>query len=427
MSAYAKNYGYFFNSSSGDRTYNAESFEEWLKPFFLSGVFQGELQVKAQTTPDMTVKVTAGHANLDGKAATWDTENTMQLSVASGVYDRIDTIVLRRDNVNRTISIEVVTGTASADPQPTAPTRTANTFELVLAQILVGTGVTAITQANITDTRMDSDVCGYVAATVDQIDFDLIYAEYEAWQEDTQDYFTDWFEAIRGQLDEDAAGHLQNEIDDLRADVLTKSAQELTNSQLNQVYGNLKTVSAYDLTSYVELGATASRDIPKGRYVMWYGNPAKPHYCLCWTLKNILVGDTLSATGADPNLAAVMQNSLNALRGYIDDINDHIVTKDVSSQIGSRHQAISAYSAYRTGNVVDLKISIDLTSISSGTQIATIGSGYRPKQSVVLCIGTNVANGVPNNWSMAVYADGNVKVFGTTSTIATFNICYVVA
>ena len=216
MSAYAKNYGYFFNSNSGDRTYNAESFEEWLKPFFISGVFNGELQVLAQTTPDMTVKVTAGHANLDGKAATWDSENTMQLSVASGVYDRIDTIVLRRDNVNRTISIEVVTGTASADPQPTAPTRTANTFELVLAQILVGTGVTAITQANITDTRMDSDVCGYVAATVDQIDFDQIYAQYEAWQEDTQDYFTDWFEAIRGQLDEDAAGHLQNEVDDLQ-------------------------------------------------------------------------------------------------------------------------------------------------------------------------------------------------------------------
>lgn len=220
MSAYAKNYGYFFNSSSGDRTYNAESFEEWLKPFFISGVFNGELEVLAQTTPDMTVKVTAGHANLDGKAATWETDNTMQLAVSSGVYDRIDTIVLRRDNVNRTISIEVVTGTASGSPQPTAPVRDADTFELVLAQIYVGVGVTAITQANITDTRMDSDVCGWVAATVDQIDFDQIRAQYDAWQEETQDYFTAWFESIRGQLDEDAAGHLQNEIDGMKTDLV---------------------------------------------------------------------------------------------------------------------------------------------------------------------------------------------------------------
>ena len=238
MSAYAKNYGYFFNSSSGDRTYNAESFEEWLKPFFISGVFNGELQVKAQTTPDMTVKVTAGHANLDGKAATWETDNTMQLAVSSGVYDRIDTIVLRRDNVNRTISIEVVTGTASGSPQPTAPTRNADTFELVLAEVYVGTGVTAITQANITDKRMDSTVCGYVAATVDQIDFDQIYEQYEQWQADTQDYFTAWFESIRGQLDEDAAGHLQNEIDDLTADLDDLSTDLVADTQYYTINGN---------------------------------------------------------------------------------------------------------------------------------------------------------------------------------------------
>ena len=238
MSAYAKNYGYFFNSSSGDRTYNAESFEEWLKPFFISGVFNGELQVKAQTTPDMTVKVTAGHANLDGKAATWETDNTMQLAVSSGVYDRIDTVVLRRDNVNRTISIEVVTGTASGSPQPTAPTRNADTFELVLAEVYVGTGVTAITQANITDKRMDSTVCGYVAATVDQIDFDQIYEQYEQWQADTQDYFTAWFESIRGQLDEDAAGHLQNEIDDLTADLDDLSTDLVADTQYYTINGN---------------------------------------------------------------------------------------------------------------------------------------------------------------------------------------------
>lgn len=232
MSAYANEYGYFFNSINNDRTYNAESFEQWLKKFFISGVFQGDMQVTAQSTPDMTVNVAAGYANLDGKPARWDSANTMTLATASGVYNRIDTIVLRRDDTSRTISIEVVTGTAALNPYPTPPTRNADTYELVLAQIFVGVGATSITQANITDTRLDSDICGYVAATVDQIDFDQIQAQYDQWAVETQEFFEDWFENIRGQLDEDAAGHLQNEIDDINTFIgntaLPTTAQTLT-------------------------------------------------------------------------------------------------------------------------------------------------------------------------------------------------------
>ena len=69
MSVYAPDYGYFSNSNNRDRKYNAESFEEWLKPFFNTGIFNGGLQVTAQSTPDMTVKVSAGYANINGKAA----------------------------------------------------------------------------------------------------------------------------------------------------------------------------------------------------------------------------------------------------------------------------------------------------------------------------------------------------------------------
>lgn len=230
MSVYAQEYGYFFNSQNSDRKYNADSFETWLKPFFVPGVFAGTLQVTAQATPDMTVKVSPGFANLDGKPGFWPDTNTLELDTASGVYSRIDTIVLRRDNTNRQISLEVVTGVASASPQPTAPQRTSDIFELVLAQILVGVGVTEITAANITDTRTDSTICGYVTATVDQMDFDQFKTQFdgwvadfeaseEEWQDDTMAAFAAWFEEIRGQLDEDAAGHLQNEIDDLQADL----------------------------------------------------------------------------------------------------------------------------------------------------------------------------------------------------------------
>lgn len=230
MSVYAQEYGYFFNSQNSDRKYSAESFETWLKPFFVPGVFAGTLQVTAQATPDMTVKVSPGFANLDGKPGYWPDTNELELDTASGVYSRIDTIVLRRDNTNRQISLEVVTGVASGSPSPTPPTRNGDIFELVLAQIHVGVGATEIKASDITDTRTDSTICGYVTATVDQMDFDQFktqfdgwIADFEAseseWKQDTMDAFMAWFEEVRGQLDDDQAGHLQNEIDDLQADL----------------------------------------------------------------------------------------------------------------------------------------------------------------------------------------------------------------
>lgn len=219
MSVYAQEYGYFFNSTNSDRTYSADSFETWLKPFFQSGVFAGSLQVTAQPEANMTVNVSGGYANLNGKAAYWPTSNVLEISTASGVYDRIDTIVLRRNNTNRTVSIEVVTGVASANPSPTEPTRTSDIFELVLAQILVRRGTTEITDSVITDTRTNTNICGYVSATVEEVDFNQFKTQFDAWaveyQGETQADFTDWFDAIKGQLDEDAAGHLQLEVNDL--------------------------------------------------------------------------------------------------------------------------------------------------------------------------------------------------------------------
>ena len=219
MSVYAKDYGYFFNSQNNDRTYNADSFETWMKPFFAPGVFQGSLQVTAQATPDLTVNVASGFAFLSGKPAYWATANTMTIDTPSGAYDRIDTIVLRRDDTNRCITLEVVKGTPSATPAATPPTRSATIYELVIAQILVGVGVTGIRAEDITDTRMDSSVCGYVAGAVDQIDFDQIATQFNGWMADYQQDFEDWFANIQGQLDQDAAGHLQNEIDALTTTV----------------------------------------------------------------------------------------------------------------------------------------------------------------------------------------------------------------
>ena len=164
MASTGEAYGLFWNSEHGDRTYDASSFEYWLKKFFTSGVFNGDLQVVA--TSSMIVRVDPGYANVDGKVKFLNSALNIVLDAANSTRPRIDTIVVTRDNINREIRFEKVTGQYSTDePQPTAPIRNAEIYQLVLAQIYVAAGVTSVIQANISDTRSNPNLCGWITGT----------------------------------------------------------------------------------------------------------------------------------------------------------------------------------------------------------------------------------------------------------------------
>ena len=214
----ADTHGLFWNSNDGDRTYDADSFSEWLTKFFTTGVFNGELQVSASS--GLTVSVASGYANINGKVRFFDTATSITLSAASATYPRIDTIVVERNDTNREITLKAIAGGYSGNsPVPTAPVRSGGVYQLVLAQITVPAGATAITAVNIKDTRMDSTLCGYVTGTVEELDFDQLTAQWTAYitayETNQLAAFEAWFANIQGQLSEDAAGALQNEIDDI--------------------------------------------------------------------------------------------------------------------------------------------------------------------------------------------------------------------
>ena len=198
----ANEYGLFWNSQNGDRVYDANDFSEWLKKFYTTGVFNGDLKVTA--AGGMTVSVSSGYVNIEGKVKFFSTPTTLTIATASGTYGRIDTVVAECNYTDREIKLKVVTGTYSTSPTATAPVRTAAAYQLVLAQIDVAAGATEITQKNITDKRMDSNVCGLVTGTVSQIDFSTVKAQFDSW-----------FDDVKGTLDTDAAGNLKNQIDDI--------------------------------------------------------------------------------------------------------------------------------------------------------------------------------------------------------------------
>lgn len=187
----------FFNSVNGDRKYNADDISNYFLKLISNGVFatpSNAMQVQASS--GMTVQVSAGWAFVNCKWLNNDAAYLLTLNASDVVLNRIDRVVIRLNATNsvRTIEIAVKTGTAASSPQPPALTRvTGGIWELSLAQIYVAAGATSISQANITDERANTSVCGYVTGLIDQIDTTNLFAQYD-------DAFNTWFSTIKETL-----------------------------------------------------------------------------------------------------------------------------------------------------------------------------------------------------------------------------------
>lgn len=193
-----RSYDYFWNSDS-DRYYDAESMADWLRPFFTNGVFNGSMQVVENE--GMSVTVEAGYGYINGKSRHLLGPANLDIETASGTLNRIDNIILRRDDTERRIYLFVQKGGSAASPTAPTITRDASVYDLKLAEVYVAAGAVEITQADITDTRMNADVCGWVAAAVTQIDFTQIQAQFDsyfnAYKKNISDQYAIYYAAIQ--------------------------------------------------------------------------------------------------------------------------------------------------------------------------------------------------------------------------------------
>lgn len=179
-----------FNAIDHDRVYKAEDWAWYFATFIANGVFpkpSDGLQVIAYS--GMEIKVNAGYAFINGYAFRNPVSQTITLETAEGAQNRIDRIVVRWDLTQRDIYLAVLKGTPSAKPQATAVTRTTEIWELALADIYVGKGVTAIRTANITDQRFNSSACGIVTGTVEEIDASVLTKQFT-------DFFNTYSQAV---------------------------------------------------------------------------------------------------------------------------------------------------------------------------------------------------------------------------------------
>ena len=146
-------------------TYDADDASGYLSTR-LSGVYSAEEDFSVTAQGGLSVQVSAGQAwvrpaRFKGRSIIMEQPTTVVLTEADPVRSRIDRVVLRYDAAAKKTRLQVLEGVPdSAGPAAPTITRTELIYDLCLAEIKRPAGSTAVTVADITDTRADETVCG---------------------------------------------------------------------------------------------------------------------------------------------------------------------------------------------------------------------------------------------------------------------------
>lgn len=193
-------YGYF-NSSGGDRRYNADQMSEYFDGLITNGVYEsvGQALIVTVGTEAMTVTVGTGRAIIDCKWLKNDSLFSLAITPANALLPRYTAIIVRLDNENRLMEITTKDGTPAATPaQPTISDN-----ELALAMVYVRAGATSISQADITDTRASAD-CGWITGLIEQVDTSELWlqwqAAYQSYYDAMRAGFEEWMQSLTEQL-----------------------------------------------------------------------------------------------------------------------------------------------------------------------------------------------------------------------------------
>lgn len=231
--------GYFFNAVEEggvyDRTYNAEDVTSWLDKIVGNGVFptpSTQLQVRAGS--GMAVIVGAGDGWIDGHKLVNTADLELTVDSADAILNRIDRVIFYADYTSREMGIEILKGTAAATPTAPALTRNTTRYEMSLATITINKQITAISQSMITDTRANTNVCGWVAGLIQQINTSTLFIQWET-------AYNEYYAAIKQQLDD----FMETLTEELRVNTYIKEF-----SKVVSLTSSSSTTIALDMTDY---------------------------------------------------------------------------------------------------------------------------------------------------------------------------------
>ena len=199
----------------------------------------------------MNVIVSSGFAICGGCLKFEETNRTLSITASDSNYDRIDTVVMRLNDNDavRACDLYIVAGTPASSPVRPELNRQSSVWEIGLADLFIAKNTSTITNARITDTRLETARCG-VISSVSQWDTTTLYEQIQddlaGFKSGEEAEFLAWFEEMKGQLSEDAAGNLQTEIGTLAS--LTTTDKSSIVAAINWLHANMSTTA--EDTSY---------------------------------------------------------------------------------------------------------------------------------------------------------------------------------
>ena len=145
-------------------TYNAEDAETYLSTR-ISGIYAADDFFDLSITADRTVTIGPGLAwvrntRFAGKSICNREVLALAIPMADSSKPRTDRIVLRYDKAENKSELVVKTGTPGSAAAATDVVQTELVYELGLYTVLVAAGSTVVKVADVTDTRLDEQVCG---------------------------------------------------------------------------------------------------------------------------------------------------------------------------------------------------------------------------------------------------------------------------
>lgn len=150
-----------------------------------SGVYSKETNFAVSITGTRQITVAPGLAwiNYDdfkGVSVCSREENVLTVPEADNILNRVDRVVLQFDTSENITAIKLKIGTPAVAAQPPDILQNHNQYELGLCTISVPAGSTAVTVADIYDTRADETVCGVMRDGVHGIPTGTLVQQWKA-------------------------------------------------------------------------------------------------------------------------------------------------------------------------------------------------------------------------------------------------------
>jgi len=251
----------FFNSINGDRKYNAQQMSEIFKGLITDGVYESvDDKLAVQPSNGMSIQIATGRGWFGGHWVDNSTVYPLVLESADVTLNRYAAIIIRVDESTSVRSVEPTVKYSALATTPVKPTmeRTETVKEYCLAYVHIKAGATAITAADIEDTRGNTDLCGWVTGLIEQVDTKTLWEQWQAlfneFMTDNEAEFKAWYNALKEALEGDVATKLT-------ADVLALQSKVVKTTGTFDALGWDSYVNGTYLQTIAVSGVTATNDV----------------------------------------------------------------------------------------------------------------------------------------------------------------------